>query len=375
MPDNAKPRRMTRPLKAAVVGSGGISQEHLSFLSGKTVVAGDVSDRVKLAAVCDLSPAAAKYGATKFGAEASYTDMTKMLEQASPDVVHILTPPQSHVALVTEALASGAHVICEKPITPTSEELRKLQAVADEYNRHLLESHNYRFNSGVVAIKEMIDDGDLGDVREVEIRVTLPVTDPGGRFGDPNMPSPIHKMPAGVIHDFTTHLSYLMLHLTGDATFTKVGASWNNHSESPIFRYDNLDAIMIGSSDTGPVHGRLRFESDAAPDGFTIVVRGTRGYAETDLFQPYLRAVIPRTGGGQLSPIANHIANGLELVKSGVTNVGKKIMQKGPYHGLHQMLDDTYAALVDGNEMPVTPQQMLRASMLVDQLLAEESRV
>ena len=375
MPDNAEPRRKTGPLRAAVVGSGGISQEHLSFLSGKTAVAGDVSGHVELAAVCDLSPASAKYGANKFGADSSFTDISQMLSETKPDVVHILTPPQSHVALVTEALTSGAHVICEKPITPTSNELRLLQEVARKNGRHLLESHNYRFNSGVVAIKEMIDNGDLGSIRDVEIRVTLPVTDPAGRFGDPNMPSPIHKMPAGVIHDFTTHLSYLLLHLTGDAQFSQVGAAWNNHSESPIFRYDNLDAIMVGRSETGPVHGRLRFESDAAPDGFSITVRGTRGYAETDLFQPYLRAVIPRTGGGQLSPIANHIANGLELVKSGVSNVGKKIMQKGAYHGLHQMLDEVYKALIAGTEMPVTPEQMLHASLLVDQLLAEESRI
>ena len=221
----------------------------------------------------------------------------------------------------------------------------------------------------------MIEDGTLGHVREVEIRVTLPVTDPGGRFGDSNMPSPIHKMPAGVIHDFTTHFAYLLLHLSRNASFTHVGAAWNNHSKNPIFRFDNLDAILIGESETGTVHGRLRFEADAAPDGFSVTVRGTEGYAETDLFQPYVRAVVPRAGGGQLSPIANHIANGLDLVRAGVTNVGKKIMQNGPYHGLHHMLDETYAALVAGRALPVTPEQVLAASKLVDQLLAEESRI
>jgi predicted dehydrogenase len=362
------------PLKAAVVGSGGISKEHLSFLAGRTA-AGTVIDRVALIGVCDLSAAAAGYAARTYGAAQSHTDLARMLEDAAPDVVHVLTPPASHVRLATRCLEAGAHVICEKPITASRKELEELLAVAERNGRKLMESHNYRFNAGIRNLADAIGRGDLGAVSEVEIRITLPVTDPEGRFGDPNLPSPLHDMPAGVIHDFTTHFSYLLLHLAPATTYTRVAAAWSRHGDNALFRYDDLDALLIGEGPDGAVHARLRFDARGAPDAFTVTVRGRRGFAETDLFQPYLRTVRPRPGGAKLSPIVNHLANGAGLVTSGVRNLGQKLLQHGPYEGLHRMLDLTYSALATGSELPVTPDEMLQASALVDLLLDEGSRL
>jgi predicted dehydrogenase len=238
-----------------------------------------------------------------------------------------------------------------------------------------MESHNYRFNTGIRDLSAAIERGELGTVSEVEIRITLPVTDPDGRFGDRNLPSPIHELPAGVIHDFITHFSYLLLHLAPGVSYTRVAAAWNRHSGNELFRYDDLDALLIGEGPAGPVHGRLRFDARGAPDGFTVTVRGSRGFAETDLFQPYLRMVRPRPGGAKLSPIVNHLANGAGLVQSGVRNLGQKLLQHGPYEGLHRMLDLTYSALASGTEPPVTPADMLAASNLIDLLLDEGSRL
>lgn len=372
---NRSPSASHRPLRTAVVGSGAISKEHLTFLSGRSQAAGDVSDRVELAAVCDLSPVAADYAATEFGARRSYTEISEMLDGEDLDVVHILTPPSSHVPLATLSLEAGANVICEKPITASATELEKLLAVAERCDRAVMESHNYRFNDGYLAIQEAVDEGRLGRLTEVEIRICLPVTDPAGRFGDPNLPSPIHRMPAGVLHDFTTHFAYLLLGLSGEVKFQRVAAAWSNHSGMAHFRFDDLDALLIGEGPTGPVHARLRFDAGSAPDAFALTVRGTRGWMDTDFFQPHLRTVVPRPGGAQLSPIVNHVANGMGLVRDGVTNFGRKLLQQTPYHGLHRMLDETYRALAAGTALPVSAGDMLAASRLVDDLLDNEVRL
>ena len=368
--------RLDLPIRAAVVGTGTISREHLSFLAGRLKPfpgsSGPIPERISLAGVCDLSTVAAEYAADHFGAQGVYTDVATMLSEAQPDVVHLLTPPQTHLELATMCLEAGTHVICEKPITPTSSELTSLVETAEVAGRHIMESHNYRFNRGVVELKELIDSGSIGVVREVEIRIALPVTDPEGRFGDPNLPSPIHALPAGVIHDFTTHFAYLLLHLAAPIEFTRISAAWSNHSNNPLFRYDDLDALLIGRSNDGPIHGRLRFDAGAAPDAFSIRVRGSGGWCETDLFQPYNRTVLPRPGGSQLSPILNHVVNGASLINDGVRNVGRKIMQQSPYEGLHKMLDATYEALAAGRPLPVSTEDMLAASRLVDHLLKDE---
>ncbi len=368
---------MQRPVRAAVVGSGAIAREHLAFLSGQSPIqpSEPVAERIRLVGVCDLSEISARHGASEFGADLWYTDLDSMLAQAKPDVVHILTPPQSHQALATSCLRAGCHVICEKPVTPTHPELLELVEVAQESGRHLMESQNYRFNRPVEEIRQAIGEGQLGQIVEVEVRVALPVTDPAGRFADPNLPSPIHGLPAGVIHDVITHMVYLPLHLAGPVQFERIAAGWSNHANRPGFKFDDLDANLIGQTTDGPLHVRLRFDARGAPDTFSIHVRGTEGWAETDLFQPFVRIVRPRVGGGQLSPIANHLAGGWRLLRAGFGNVGRKIMQQSPYEGLHRMLDLTYQALAAGHPLPVTIDDMVATSELIDRLLDEKVRL
>ncbi len=363
---------MPAVLKSAVIGTGVISKQHLSFLQA--------CDHSNLVGVCDLSPAAVNYAVDTFQAAAAYTDYAQMLEVEKPDVVHILTPPQTHLSIATDCLRSGAHVICEKPVAPTYSEFKDLWQISRECDRFLIEDHNYRFNGPVRAIQSLIDDGTLGEVQEIEIRMALDLRS-GGRYADENLPNPIHKMPAGVIHDFITHLSYLMLSFMPASTpgyesgfesgFDRVSAAWSNHGGGDLFKYDDLDALVVA----GQVHGRIRFSSYTAPDCFSITVRGTRGYAETDLFQPYLRCVVPRSVGKQLSPLVNHFVSGWELMSASVRNFRSKIMQRNAYDGLHYLLGETYEALSEGQAPPIGFNDMARTSRLVEALLAQENRL
>ncbi len=360
---------MTRPLKAAVVGAGAISHQHLPFLQR--------SEWADLVGVCDLSPVSAEIAARKFGASGHFTDVATMLEATTPDIVHILTPPQSHGPLVSMALSAGAHVICEKPMSPTAEEAEKLMAEAAAAGRHLIENHNYRFNDEVLALHEVIAEGRIGAVREIDIRLALPIRDQGSRFADRNVINSIHSMPAGVLHDFVTHLSYLMLDLAGVRRFERVLAAMSNHGGGDLFTFDDLDALLISTDDRSPgpetdvvpVHGRIRFSCRTSPDLFSIVVRGEDGQAATDIFHPFLDVMVARPGGEQLTPIVNHLVNGASLARSGMRNFGRKLLQHTPYHGLERFLDQTYGAIATDRQPPVTANQVLDAARLVDQIV------
>lgn len=347
-------------LKSLVIGTGAISKEHLAFLSN--------SELVDLAGVCDLSPAASKSTALRYGVENFGVDYRAMLEKLRPDVVHVLTPPHTHKFIATDCLESGAHVICEKPVAASHEEYKQLAEIAQRCNKYLIEDHNYRFNRPIMAIENLINQGKLGHIQEVEVRATLNVVD-GGPFADANIPHPIHKMPAGVVHDFITHLTYLLLRFLPEVDVVK--AAWRNHSGNPLFRYDTLDAVVIG----GHIHGRLRFSGNSGPDAFQVSVRGSEGYVETNLFQPYLYCVMPRRGGKQLSPLVNHFVNGRNLMGASVRNFRDKVMQRTPYEGLHCLLHKTYTQLSNGEQPPVTSEDMERTSSLIDALLAEENRI
>ena len=353
----------TGPLRAAVIGSGKISEEHLKFLSS--------SRNAALVGVCDLSPSMAKFAVDRYGHDGTtvaFSDHRRMLEEKRPAVVHILTPPHTHVPLAAECLRAGAHVIVEKPAAPTNAEFRKLWDESRACGRVLVEDHNYRFNEPILAIERLVERGKLGEVREVEVRMALPIHDPVFRYSDPHLRHPSLDLPAGAIHDFITHLSYLLLRFMPKGNeLPRVRAIWSNHSGNAVLKYDDLDATLT----LGAVHGRIRVSSVQAPDTFTVTVRGTRGFAETDLFQPHLRVSVPRPGGKQLTPLVNQFVNGVSLARSGVVGFKNKVMQRTPYEGLATFLDRTYVALRAGKEPPVTFDDMDRASRLIDALVAQ----
>lgn len=348
------------PLRSAVIGAGRIAEEHLKFLRD--------SDRATPAAICDLSAATARYAAAKFGVPATFTDIGQMIEEAQPDVVHLLTPPHTHVALAEMCLERDVHVIVEKPVAPSRAELQRLWSLAQARGKALVEDHNYRFNSQIAEIDGLLASGVLGALREVEIRMVLNIHE-GGRYADLDFPDPAHKLPGGVVQDYLTHFSYLALHFL--PCVERVAAAWSRHGASAVFKYDDLDVLAIG----GDVHARIRFTSHQAPDCITITVRGSRGFVETDFFHPYRRLVIPRKGPSQLSMIADHVVNGLGLAWSGVRNFTNKLMQRNAYDGLHRFLDETYAALQEGGEPPVTFKDMDGCLALVERVLAEEHRI
>jgi predicted dehydrogenase len=348
-------------LRVAVIGAGKISEEHLRFLSGRK--------GIDLAAICELSDVLGKFTADRFSVGAAYGDYRKMLDELRPRVVHVLTPAHTHMKIVSDCLAAGAHVIVEKPIAPTRAEFRQLWRIAEQNDRRLIEDHNYRFNDQVTALEKMIAQNRLGTVREVEVRLSLPIRSAGGRYADENLPHPSHKMPAGVLHEFVTHLAYLLLRFM--PSIEQVRARWSNIGGGNLFRFDDLDAIVIG----GGVHGRLRFSCHTGPDCFSLTVRGSRGWAETDLFHPFMRITEPRKVGQQLSPLANQISNGFDLIRSSFRGFGNKVLQRGPLHGLHRFLEKTYHALERNVEPPVTFDDMDSASKLVDALLEPTNRI
>ena len=351
------------PMTVGVVGTGGIAKAHLDYLHA--------SPRTRLVGVADLSAASANYAAKRWSAENSYTSHRELLDEAAPQVLHVLTPPWTHRQIVEDAIRAGAHVICEKPLALTGEEFDGLHALAERHGRWLLEDQNYRWNDPVLQLQEAVRDGRLGRVREVEVRMALRLRD-GGVFADRHLRSPAHDLPAGPIHDLLPHLVYLgLLFLPAAVRPERVSAFWSNHGgDDGMWRWDDLDATVIA----GDGHLRLRFSASTRPESFSIVVRGDLGEASTDIFQPYLSVNALRPVGQQLTPIFNHMANGVQLARSGVRNLTQKLLQHTTLHGLDRFLEVTYAALQTGGPPPLSYGDMRDTARLIDTLLLEGNR-
>jgi len=146
-------------LRAGIIGCGGIAnQKHMPSIA-KT-------EQVDMVAFCDIVEERAAKAAKEFGTECakSYTDYKKMLEDASIDMVYVLTPNKSHSFVTIDALEAGKHVMCEKPMAKTSKEAREMVEVAKRTGKILTIGYQNRFNPQSQYIKQVAGRGDLGEI-------------------------------------------------------------------------------------------------------------------------------------------------------------------------------------------------------------------
>ena len=84
------------------------------------------------------------------------------------DAVIISTPPKTHFPIAKECLLNDLHVFVEKPITLNSRDAEELIDLAEERGLTLMVGHTFEYNSSVQAMKDFIDDGELGDLYYID---------------------------------------------------------------------------------------------------------------------------------------------------------------------------------------------------------------
>lgn len=105
-----------------------------------------------------------------------FASLGEMMDAARPDIVAIVTPPDSHFALICEALSSDAHVFCEKPFVSTLEEGRRVIALAKDRGRSVVVNNEFRFMNVHSAAKQKITSPQFGELIFISINQTFFVT-------------------------------------------------------------------------------------------------------------------------------------------------------------------------------------------------------
>jgi predicted dehydrogenase len=341
------------PLRVAVVGCGTIAYEHLAYMA--------TSPLATLVGVCDTSPAAAEFAAKRFNCDNWFTSVDDMLNKANVDVLHVLVPPHIHESVVRSGLTAGCHILCEKPLAPTKKDLQDRIDEAKKTTYRLMESQNFLFNDPIIDLKKSIRSGQLGDVREIDILLSLDLVK--SRFGDLNLTGPGVVLPGGAVHDLLPHMSYVFLHLADQPVNAVTGRLWNA-SGNPRVGFDQLDCLVFANN----VRGRPRCASDLKPDYFRVTVRGTKGSVETEMYSPYRRFEGGKNVGKRVA--VERVASGLGMALAGFTSTLDKVRQHGAYHGIPRMIDAYYQSIIDDTPQPISHESMLSSATLIDQIVA-----
>ncbi|MGH7944162.1 MAG: Gfo/Idh/MocA family protein [Opitutaceae bacterium] len=125
---------------------------------------------VEVVAVADPNAEHRAAAQQRTGARRAYADYREMLERERPQLVSVaVLASVHHYAIVKAALAAGAHVLCEKPMTRSLAEADELLALADRSGRKLAFAHQLRLYPATLHLKRRLDDGLIGELLEIRM--------------------------------------------------------------------------------------------------------------------------------------------------------------------------------------------------------------
>jgi len=159
------------PIGLAVVGAG--------YWGPNLVRSASATPELSLRWLCDLDAERAKRVLGPGSTVASTSSFEEVLADPGVAAVAIATPAATHFDLARAALEAGKHVLVEKPLTPSVAEGLKLAELAQRSDLVLMCDHTYCYTPAVQRIRQLIKDGEIGDIQFVDsVRINLGLVQP-----------------------------------------------------------------------------------------------------------------------------------------------------------------------------------------------------
>ncbi|HEY8399260.1 MAG TPA: Gfo/Idh/MocA family oxidoreductase [Flavihumibacter sp.] len=293
----------------------------------------------------------ARYGHTKL-----VRSFEEVISDNSIELVVVNTPTQTHYDFARLALEAGKHVIVEKPVTTNAEEAKALEELAREKNRTLVVYQNRRYDGDFRAIRDVVNQGLLGELREVEFHYDRYRPEASGKAHKENdLPG------AGVLHDLGSHLTDQALQLFGwpEAVFADV---WT--MRETVQSNDYFELLLFYPK----MRVRLKATVIAREPVPAYVLHGMKGsfiQQRSDLQEmELLKGTEPSAGSWCPAP-----ANPDGLLHTSIDGeVVRKEMHSTPgnYMGFYE---DVYQCLVNGAPNPVPIGDAIKTMTILDAAL------
>jgi UDP-N-acetyl-2-amino-2-deoxyglucuronate dehydrogenase len=147
------------PLRYAIIGCGGvIAPTHIQALT-------QLPD-AQIVAMSDLDEARGAPRAAEVGSK-FYVDYKTMLAETRPDVAVICVPHPFHAPIAVDCFAAGTHVLVEKPIAVEIAAADQMIEAAEQAQKLLVTSFQYRYRPEAQKARQLIDNGELGEIQRV----------------------------------------------------------------------------------------------------------------------------------------------------------------------------------------------------------------
>lgn len=352
-------------VRVAIVGCGKIADQHVQAI--RRIPDGHV------VAACDREPRMARQLAERFRILGCFEDVEEMLRAASPDVVHVTTPPQSHHALGLQCLEAGSHVYLEKPFTVTAAEAESLVELAQRRGLNLTAGHNYQFTPEMLEMRRLVEQGFLGG-RPVHLESYWSYD-----LGDINYVGPllgnrqhwIRQLPGQLLHNNISHgIARLAEFLDGEPTELSASAHQSAQLRN-LGGQDVMDELRVLIRDKTGTTAVFCFSTQIKPGLNRFQIWGPMNSIAVDLisgsviknrgrsYRSYLTFLVP-----PLTSAREHLAN----AKRNAVNIVRWRMYQDS--GMTELIRRFYQSIRDGCPPPISYRDIVLTARIMDSILA-----
>lgn len=226
---------METKIRWGIVGPGKIARKFISDLM--------LVDDAEIAAVASRSLERAEAFANEYNVQHTFGSYDVLFQSGTVDVVYIATPHNFHKELSVKALENGIGVLCEKPMGVNRAEVVEQVNATKQNNAFLMEAMWSRFNPSIKKVKQLVDEGVVGDLKYIHADFAFYGLD---RDLDSRLLNP--DLASGSILDigiYPIFLSYLLLGMPDDIMATsKFHENGTELQTSMIFDYPNTQAML-----------------------------------------------------------------------------------------------------------------------------------
>lgn len=146
-----------------------IKVANIGMKFGMSHVEGAMACGAEIAALCDCNEENLRFAGERYNIpeDRRFSDYTELLDK-DIDIVTVAVPDQLHKKISCDFLRAGKHVLCEKPLALTREDLREIIEAADEAGSKFMVGQICRFTPSFIKAKEIVSSGVIGDVYFIE---------------------------------------------------------------------------------------------------------------------------------------------------------------------------------------------------------------
>lgn len=217
-----------------------------------------------LAACVSRDPEKARAFASKFAVPRVHATPAALFADAEVDAVYIATPNSMHAEQAVEALRAGKHVLCEKPLSLTEADGRRVVAAAVAADRVLGVAFQLRFEALFARVRAIVAAGRLGELRTVSLLGCSPAGSPGAWRRVPEE--------GGILSDLAVHLLDLLPWITG-LDYTRVSAA----ASPPDMERDPVQTISVFARLGDRCHAFVQASREIPGGQQSLLIEGTAG--------------------------------------------------------------------------------------------------